>query len=130
MQNLDAYLIAKKSAIEGMGLFTTVPIKEGAVFFEITGEIISEEECIRREEEEANVYIFWNEDHYIDTAMTEKIKYINHNCDYCCEVVNDEADKLYLKAARDIAAGEELTIDYGYEEIYEVCSCPTCTEAD
>ncbi|MBI2419418.1 MAG: SET domain-containing protein [Ignavibacteriales bacterium] len=128
MNNLEQFLEAQQSAIEGMGLFTTVDIPEGAVFFEITGEIISEDECILREENDNNVYIFWNGDTYIDTVMTDKIKYINHNCDCCCEVVDNEDDRLYLKAIRGIKAGEELTIDYGYDEIYDMCNCPVCSD--
>jgi hypothetical protein len=31
-----------------------------------------------------------------------------------------------LFASEDIQAGEELTIDYGYDEIYSYCSCNDC----
>ena len=91
----------------------------------IEGEVISEEECIRREED-GNVYIFWNEDSYIDTFNTKKIKYINHKCDFNCEVLEADNNGLMLAASRDIKAGEELTIDYGYDEIYEACRCSLC----
>jgi hypothetical protein len=26
-----------------------------------------------------------------------------------------------------IKAGDEITIDYAYDEIYETCTCPVCT---
>ena len=93
----------------------------------ITGEIISGDECERREDEENNVYIFWQDDEtYIDTANTKKIKFINHNCDYNCEVEEDDEGNLVLVADKQIKAGDELTIDYGYEDIYHDCSCYGC----
>ena len=89
--------------------------------------MIDGNECERREEEENNVYIFWNGDEcYIDTNNTQKIKYINHNCDPNCYVDEGENNSLILFSLRDIKAGEELTIDYGYEEIYEMCNCNSC----
>jgi hypothetical protein len=92
----------------------------------ISGEVISGDECERREEEENNVYIFWNGDNYIDTSNTDKIKYINHKCDFNCDVIERDEESLYLTAYRDIKKGEELTIDYGYDEIYEYCNCTLC----
>ncbi len=125
---LEQLLTVKDSGIHGKGLFSTINISEGDKILVINGEIISEDECIKRENE-GNVYIFWNEDSYIDTSMTDKIKYINHNCDFNCDVVDDANNNLILIAYRDINAGEELTIDYGYDEIYEHCHCKNCAEA-
>ena len=121
----ENFIIVRPSDIHGKGIFTTVDIPSGCEIMLIEGEIISEEECIRREEE-GNVYIFWNEDSYIDTFNTEKIKYINHKCDFNCEVLEADNNGLMLAASRDIKAGEELTIDYGYDEIYEACRCSLC----
>jgi SET domain-containing protein len=125
-EDFNGFLEVNHSPIEGKGLFTNTHIPQGTFFFHISGEVISEEECIRRENEENNVYIFWNEDHYIDTSSTEKIKYINHNCASNCEISDISDTRLYLRAVRDILPGEELTIDYGYDEIYDICSCDDC----
>lgn len=120
-------IIVKNSSIHGKGIFTTVDIPGNSLIMTIIGEVISGDECERREEEEDNVYIFWNGDNcFIDTAMTERIKYINHKCDFNCDVVDRDNKSLSLIAFRDIKAGEELTIDYGYEEIYEDCRCALC----
>ncbi len=124
-ENFEKYVVVKSSPIHGMGIFTNVDIPEGSEILVIDGEVISEEECIRREEQ-GNVYIFWNEDSYIDTTNTEKIKYINHNCDFNCDVLDGDGKTLRLVAYRNISAGEELTIDYGYEEIYKECRCSLC----
>ena len=58
--------------------------------------------------------------------MTDKIKYINHNCNFNCDVIERNENSLSLIAYRNIKAGEELTIDYGYEEIYKDCKCKKC----
>ena len=129
MQKRDykEHVVVRGSKIHGFGIFTSVNIPKNKVIMRIEGDIISGEECERREEEEDNVYIFWNgDDCYIDTSNTSKIRYINHNCDYNCEVEEDENGGLILVADADIKAGEELTIDYGYEDIYDDCCCHIC----
>lgn len=123
----EQYIHVGESAIHGTGLFTTTRIPKGSKIMLITGELISEEECIRRENEEDNVYIFWQDDEcYIDTTHSDKIKFINHDCDNNCEVIDGDESSLILIASRDINKYEELTIDYGYEEIYEECNCRKC----
>ena len=120
-------IIVKDSNIHGLGIFTTADIPKDSLIMIIAGEVISGDECERREVEEDNVYIFWNgDDCYIDTATTEIIKYLNHKCDFNCDVVERDTESLSLIAFRDIKADEELTIDYGYEEIYEDCKCALC----
>ena len=123
---IENNIYVKNSVIHGSGLFSAVDIPKGQMIMVICGDVISGEECELREAE-GNVYIFWNGDNYIDTALTDKIKYINHNCEYNCLVEDRDDNSLYLTAAREIKAGEELTIDYGYEEIYESCTCNVCT---
>ena len=130
MQKRDykKYVVVKGSKIHGSGIFASVNIPKNKVIMKIEGEVISGDECERREEEENNVYIFWNgDDCYIDTANTKKIKYINHNCNYNCDVEDDENGGLVLVSDVAIKTGEELTIDYGYDDIYDDCSCQTCT---
>ncbi len=38
-------------------------------------------------------------------------RWINHSCEPNCEA-NEEADRVYIDALRNIADGEEITIDY------------------
>ena len=123
----ENHIFVKESGIHGKGLFTSIDIPEGEIITVITGEVISAKECIRRENKENNVYIFWvNDNCYIDTSTTDKIKYINHQCNFNCDIIDRDKTSLYLVAYRDIKNGEELTIDYGYDEIYEYCSCDKC----
>ncbi len=118
----------KDSPLHGKGIFSNQFIPADTLILVIKGEEIDGTECERRENEEDNVYIFWNgEDSYIDTNNSDKIKFINHDCKPNCYVDNDEEDNLCLYALRDINKDEELTIDYGYDEIYENCNCSSCS---
>jgi len=127
--NYSKHVIVKISGIHGKGIFSNVAIPKGAKILDISGDIIDGDECERREEEENNVFIFWNgNDCYIDTKRTRKIKYINHNCDFNCDVVENGNNGLILVAYKDIKAGAELTIDYGYEDIYNECECEVCID--
>ncbi len=129
LKDFEEFTYVKSSGIHGAGIFTSVDIPADSKIMEIKGEIISGDECERREEYEDNVYIFWYDDEtYIDTNNTEKMKFINHNCESNCVVEEDTGVSLYLYADREIKAGEELTIDYGYEDIYEECNCEKCTQ--
>lgn len=118
----------RNSGIHGYGLFAIEDVAPGELMFIIRGEVITEAEAIRREEEEENVYIFYNGDSYIDTVKTDKIKYINHSCEPNCEVQDGDEASLRLVSISPIKKGDEITIDYGYDEIYEQCNCDICTE--
>jgi hypothetical protein len=123
---LSDFITVEVSPIDGKGLFTSVFIPAQTKILIIEGEVIDEKECLRRENEENNVYIFWNDDCYIDTAKSVKLKYLNHSCNPNCYIASRDNTSLYLISAKDINKGEELTIDYGYEEIYESCNCAKC----
>ncbi len=125
-EDRERFIEVRKSEIHGNGLFATCDIPKDELVMVIEGELISREESLRREKEEGNFYIFWNGEHYIDTAGSGKIRHLNHDCHPDCEVMEAEGKGLCLVSARDIRVGEELTIDYGYKEIYESCNCPTC----
>jgi len=119
-------LTVKDSSVHGMGLFSTIEHKEGQIITIISGELINGEECVKREDE-GNVYIFYkDEDEYIDASSHSQLRYLNHSCDYNCDIDEDDNGNLILFAVADIQSGEELTIDYGYEEIYNYCSCSDC----
>ena len=122
----EEYVSVGSSTIEGSGIFASTYIPNNELVMIIRGEVITGKECERREEEEDNVYIFWNGRYYIDTRDTNKIKFINHSCNPNCEVVDRDKDSLNLVSCREIKAGEEITMDYGYKEIYEICTCDIC----
>jgi len=128
-KNWEDSVIVKSSKIEGAGIFTSTKIPGNELVMIIQGELITGIECERREEEEDNVYIFWNGRYYIDTNNTAKIKYINHSCDPNCDVLDRDKESLNLVSSRELKAGEEITMDYGYDEIYDICACEICRES-
>lgn len=117
----------RDSKIHGKGIFSSSFIPKDDLVMVISGEVIDGNECERREDEEDNVYIFWNgDDCFIDTNKFGKIRFINHDCEPNCEVMDRDEETLNLVAIKDIYPDEEITIDYGYEEIYEGCTCRSC----
>lgn len=116
------------SSIAGAGLFTTRAWREGDPVAVIDGEVISGHEAEVRDGE-GNVYIYEiDDDTYVDAAAGIG-RYVNHSCEPSCRVEGGlDGRTLVLVAARDLAAGDELTIDYDYPEIIESCRAhnPAC----
>ena len=124
-QLFEKYIEVKESPVHGKGLFAKIDIPEEEVLSIIKGEYIDGFECERREGENNN-YIFWHcDDNYID-VKNELMKYINHDCDPNCYVDDGDETTLTLVSSKDIKAGEEISIDYAYEEIYLTCNCFSC----
>ena len=104
-------LVIRKSPIHASGCFTTEAIKKGTFIVEYTGERISVAEADRRYKGKDHTYLFGlgTGDQVIDGDGVAA--FINHSCDGNCET--DEVDgRVWIIAARKIAAGEELTYDY------------------
>jgi len=114
------------SGIAGQGLFAGQDIKRGTKIIRYIGEKITHEESDRRLAA-GNVYIFGLDERYAIDGSTHKnpARYINHACDPNCHT-EQFGNTIWIVAIRDIAAGEELTYNYGYEvndEPIEPCSC-------
>ena len=62
-------------------------------------------------------YLFEIDDKWTINGETRSntARYINHDCHPNVEAEISEDDRIEIRAIRDIAAGEELTIDYGEE---------------
>jgi SET domain-containing protein len=103
------------SRIAGYGLFAAEDIAPGTRIIAYSGEKITSQESAQRLAA-GNVYIFHlNYRYAIDGSSLENTaRYINHSCDPNC-IVDKEDDTLWIVAARAITAGEELSINYGYD---------------
>jgi hypothetical protein len=103
------------SRIDRQGLFATQDIKKGTRIILYMGEKIVKAEGAKRAEA-GNAYIFELNDHYdIDgKTLTNTARYINHSCDPNCTIYTT-ARTIWIVAARDIQAGEELGYNYGYD---------------
>lgn len=110
----------RQSRIQGKGAFATRWIDQGDRIIEYIGERISADEADERYDDDAmgrhHTFLFSvDDDTVIDAAVGgNEARFINHCCDPNCEAV-DENGRIFIQALRDIAPGEELFYDYGYE---------------
>jgi SET domain-containing protein len=108
----------RRSGVHGKGVFALVDIAEGETIIEYVGEVISWPEAQRRhphnpEDPNHTFYFYIDEDHVIDALFGgNSSRWINHSCDANCEA-DEQEGRIFIKARRNIPAGEELNYDYG-----------------
>jgi uncharacterized protein len=115
-------LVIRSSSIHAAGCYTTRRIKKGTRVVEYDGPRFTKDVADERYQDRFITYLFsCGDDEVIDgfgTAM-----FINHSCDPNCET-EDEDGRIFVKAIRDIAAGEELTYEYNlYDSDDEEGTC-------
>jgi SET domain-containing protein len=119
------YCEVRGSEIHGRGVYAALPIPAGTKIIEYVGELVDKRESERRglsqhaksvESGDAAVYIFTLSERYdIDGNVPwNTARLINHSCAPNCEAWI-EGRKIFIHALCDIAAGEELTFDYGFD---------------
>lgn len=107
-----------KSGIHGRGVFATRAIKKGRKLIEYTGELISWEEAERRYPVDPvpyHTFLFEIGDgsHCLDAQRRgSAAKWFNHSCKANCEVEEDDDERVWVRARRDIKVGDEMTYDY------------------
>jgi uncharacterized protein len=105
----------RTSDIEGRGGFATAHIPKGEYLIEYVGEKISKEESARRCSLGNNFIFHLSDEFDLDGSIEENIaRFINHSCNPNAEAELDD-DKVWIVALRDIAPGEEITFNYGYD---------------
>jgi hypothetical protein len=108
----------RRSGVHGKGVFALQDLAEGETLIEYVGEIISWDEAQDRHPHDPNdpnhtFYFHVNEDRVIDALHGgNSSRWINHSCAPNCEADEDN-DRIFIKAIRNIKAGEELNYDYG-----------------
>jgi SET domain-containing protein len=108
----------RRSGVHGKGVFALQDIAEGETLIEYVGEVISWDEAQERHPHDLNdpnhtFYFHVNEDRVIDALFGgNSSRWINHSCNPNCEADEDN-DRIFIKAIRNIVAGEELNYDYG-----------------
>jgi SET domain-containing protein len=119
-----------KKGINGLGLFTTVPIKKGDCIIEYVGDILTTDEEVNKR---GGQYLFEvSKKKTIDGSVrSNTARYINHSCKPNCEV-DIIKTRVFIYAKRNIKEGEELFYDYGKEFWNEYikpkgCRCEKCT---
>ncbi len=122
------------SDIHGRGVYATRLIPEKTKIIEYVGELVDKKESDRRANAQhakslktgdAAVYIFtlsktWDID---GNVPWNTARLINHSCNPNCEAFV-EGRKIFIYSLREIAEGEELTFDYGFDvDCYEDHPC-------
>jgi SET domain-containing protein len=116
-------LIIRSSAIHAAGCYTTASIRKGERVAEYTGRRISKEMADAAYEEAPITYLFGLGDGSIVIEGHGAAMFINHSCDANCET-SEIRGRVWIKAIRDIAAGEEITYDYClYDGGDDPCIC-------
>ena len=110
--------VIRTSGIHGRGAFATRPIAAGSRLGEYTGERVTRDEVLRRDDGESDVehpatYRFAIDKVWlIDGASGgNDTRFINHGCEPNCVAVR-EGDRIYIDASRDVPDGGELLLDY------------------
>jgi SET domain-containing protein len=111
-QKIYAGLRIGRSRIVGRGLFTATRIARRAKIGEFEGEVIGLREARRRAKGRDIIAIVELERHALDATRSPRgFRFINHSCDPNTFIRCTPA-RAEFYARRDIAAGEELTVDY------------------
>jgi SET domain-containing protein len=109
-------IVRGRSAVHGYGVFAAERINKNTRIIDYAGELIHNNESEEREERylaEGCVWVFrvnrnWSRDANVGGNIA---RFINHSCTPNCwfEVVDKT---IWIRAAREIRKGEELTYDY------------------
>lgn len=125
-------IVFRRSTIHGTGGYARKHIAAGTKIIEYMGEKITKAEANVRCEAN-NEYIFTLDDEFdLDGNVPwNPARFINHSCAPNCDV-EVEGGRIMILAWRDIAQGEELTFNYGYDlEDYREhpcrCGAAECT---
>lgn len=110
----------RHSAIHGRGVVAARDISAGEKLIEYKGERISWQEADRRPPSDPNdpnhTFFFSLSDGktVIDASVGgNTARWINHSCNPNCEAEETDDGRIFVRALRDIASGEELNYDYG-----------------
>jgi uncharacterized protein len=107
----------RRSRVHGKGVFATRRIAKGARVIEYQGERISHREANRRYAlkgpRDNHTFLFVVDRGVVIDAGVDgnEARFINHGCDPNCESMIRNR-RVYIRAIRDIARGEELHYDY------------------
>jgi uncharacterized protein len=123
----------RRSKIAGWGVYATQDIPKNKRIIDYAGEKITHKESLKRENNylgKGQIWCFTLNNHWvIDAGVGGNIaRFINHSCKPNCysHITNGT---IWIRAARNIRKGEELSYDYNTTGDAEIpCRCrPDCT---
>jgi SET domain-containing protein len=122
----------RRSKLHGWGVFAAQRITKNTRIIDYAGEKISHQESLKREErymKRGRIWCFQINRRWVrDAARGGNIaRFINHACRPNC-YVHIVGDIIWIRAARNIRKGEELTYDYMTDGEGQIaCRCrPGC----
>ena len=126
-------IIRKRSKLHGWGVFALEDINKNTRIIDYAGELIDHKESLKRETKylkRGEIWCFTVNRRWVRDANSggNIARFINHACRPNC-YSNVIGRTIWICAARNIKAGEELTYDY-YTDGEQVIQCrcrPGCT---
>lgn len=122
----------KRSKLHGYGVFAEEPINKNKRIIDYAGELINNRQSERREDRylaKGCIWVFrvnrnWSRDAAVGGNLA---RFINHSCKPNCWI-DVVGRTIWVRAARNIRKGEELTYDYNTEGDKVIsCRCrPGC----
>ncbi len=126
-------IIRRRSPVHGWGVFALEPINKNKRIVRYEGELIDHKESYKRETqylERGEIWCFTVNRRWVRDAQVggNIARFINHACRPNCysQIVGKD---IWIRAARNIDPGEELTYDY-YTDGDQIIQCrcsPGCT---
>ncbi len=130
-RNTDVAVTLRRSRIDGYGVFAQQAILAGQRLGQLTGESITVAEARRRAQAGGRLMLVeLSPARAIDASRSQDaLRFTNHSCAPNARIQVEDGEVQFL-AIRDIADGEELTVDYGltHHEGRLACQCgaPGC----
>jgi hypothetical protein len=123
-------LIIRSSAIHAAGCYTTSALRKGARVAEYTGPRLTKAQADACYQDSPITYLFGLGDGSMVIDGHCMAMFINHSCDPNCET-SEQGNRIWIKAIKKIAAGEEITYDYclydgGEDEAACNCGAAKC----
>ena len=107
----------RESGVHGRGVYAAKPISKGTRIIEYTGKRVLWE-SVPADLGDPHTFLFGldNGIEVIDpTTGGNEARWINHSCEPNCEAIEDENDRVFIYALRDLHPGEELFYDYALQ---------------
>lgn len=109
-------IVRRRSKLHGWGVFALEPINKNKRIVKYEGELIDHRESLKRETEylrRGEIWCFTVNRRWVRDANVggNIARFINHSCRPNCYTQIVGLD-IWIRAARNIEAGEELTYDY------------------
>lgn len=125
-------LEVRASPVHGLGVFARKSIRKGTRIIEYTGKRILWND-VPNDVDDPHTFLFGLDDgiHVIDPAIDgNEARWINHSCQPNCEAIEEEDERVFIYALRDLRPGEELFYDYALEmdepvteQLKKECEC-------